>query len=285
MLKEDLILGEVISIRNELPVLGGRKLHHLLHGRLPFGTVPGRDAFFDLLRSNGLLIRKRKSFRPATTMSWHHFHKFDNLWKGRIPDGPNEVWVADITYIRRKDGGFLYLSLLSDAYSHKILGWHLSERLDMEGPLCALREALKHLPCEHKLMHHSDRGVQYCSKAYVEVLQSRGIAISMTEKGDPRENAIAERINGILKEEWINREKIGSWEQGRERMKTIIGLYNSKRPHLSNDYLTPDEAHGQNGTLRRRWKTYYKKKKYIDETQEDFLPLLPGSSAGHKTPL
>jgi putative transposase len=248
-------------------------LLHLVRERLPAGTVPGRDAFFNLLAANGLLVRKQKTFRPVTTLSWHHFHKFSNLWKGRIPDAPNQVWVADITYIRLRNDTFIYLSLLTDVYSHKIVGWFLSGNLGMEGPIAALKTALENLPSAHNLMHHSDRGVQYCSKAYVELLQSHGIQISMTENGDPKENSVAERVNGILKEEWLNRETIESLEQGRERIADIIGIYNKRRPHLSNNYLTPEEAHGKNGILKRQWKTYYKKKEDMYKNEEEKVSL------------
>ncbi len=275
VLEDALVLREVSSIRRELPTLGGRKLFHLVNERLPEEAVPGRDAFFKLLGANGLLIRKRKSFRPITTMSWHHFHKFNNLWKGRIPEEPNEVWVADITYIRLTDGSFLYLSLLTDVYSHKIVGWHLSDSLDVGGPLEALKKALKNLPAEHRLMHHSDRGVQYCSRAYVELLKSNGIQISMTENGDPRENAVAERVNGILKEEWVNRMEITSLHQGREAISAVIEVYNRKRPHLSNGYLTPSQAHTKTGPMKRRWKTYYKKKKVVCNIEEENVSLQP----------
>lgn len=264
-LEEEVLLREVLTIRQSLPVLGGRKLYELLNQRLPDSLLPGRDKFFDFLRSQGLLIRKHREYRPITTVSWHHFHKYPNLWRGRIPDGPNQVWVSDITYIRIEDGTFLYLSLITDVYSHKIVGWFLSESLSMEGPLNALRMALEELPEGHQLIHHSDRGVQYCSNTYVELLQKNGIQVSMTENGDPRENAVAERVNGILKEEWFNREVVCSLEKGRERTGEIIRIYNEMRPHMSNDYLTPQQAHQQNGTLRRRWKTYYKKKEGLCE--------------------
>ena len=262
-LEEEVLLREVLTIRQSLPVLGGRKLYELLNQRLPDSLLPGRDKFFDFLRSQGLLIRKHREYRPITTVSWHHFHKYPNLWRGRIPDGPNQIWVSDITYIRIEDGTFLYLSLITDVYSHKIVGWFLSESLSMEGPLNALRMALEELPEGHQLIHHSDRGVQYCSNTYVELLQKNGIQVSMTENGDPRENAVAERVNGILKEEWFNREVVCSLEKGRERTGEIIRIYNEMRPHMSNDYLTPQQAHQQNGTLRRRWKTYYKKKEEL----------------------
>ena len=264
-LEKDVLLREVLIIRQSLPVLGGRKLYALLDQRLPSALLPGRDKFFEFLRSQGLLIRKRREYRPKTTVSWHHFHKYPNLWKGRIPDGPNQVWASDITYLRMTDGNFLYLSLITDVYSHKIVGWFLSESLGMEGPLNALKMALKELPQGHQLIHHSDRGVQYCSHSYVDLLQKNGIQISMTENGDPRENAVAERVNGILKEEWFNREVIASLDKGRTRTDEIVRIYNEMRPHMSNDYLTPAQAHLQNGSLKRRWKTYYKKKEGLCE--------------------
>jgi transposase InsO family protein len=264
-LEKDVLLREVLIIRQSLPVLGGRKLYALLDQRLPSTLLPGRDKFFEFLRSQGLLIRKRREYRPITTVSWHHFHKYPNLWKGRIPDGPHQVWASDITYVRMADGKFLYLSLITDVYSHKIVGWFLSESLGMEGPLNALKMALKELPQGHQLIHHSDRGVQYCSHSYVNQLQKNGIQISMTENGDPRENAVAERVNGILKEEWFNREVIASLDKGRTRTDEIVRIYNEMRPHMSNDYLTPEQAHLQNGSLKRRWKTYYKKKEGLCE--------------------
>jgi transposase InsO family protein len=264
-LEKDVLLREVLIIRQSLPVLGGRKLYALLDQRLPSALLPGRDKFFEFLRSQGLLIRKRREYRPKTTVSWHHFHKYPNLWKGRIPDGPHQVWASDITYVRMADGKFLYLSLITDVYSHKIVGWFLSESLGMEGPLNALKMALKELPQGHQLIHHSDRGVQYCSHSYVNQLQKNGIQISMTENGDPRENAVAERVNGILKEEWFNREVIASLDKGRTRTDEIVRIYNEMRPHMSNDYLTPEQAHLQNGSLKRRWKTYYKKKEGLCE--------------------
>jgi transposase InsO family protein len=262
-LEDELILRHVLEIRKEQPVLGGRKLYHLLGKLLPAGLLPGRDAFFKLLELNGLLIRRRKVPKPTTTLSWHHYHKYGNLYKGRIPGRPNEVWVTDITYLRLEDGGFLYLSLITDAYSHKVVGWHLSDSLCMDGPLEALRIALPRLGQGHSLTHHSDRGVQYCSHAYVALLQAHGISISMTENGDPRENAVAERVNGILKEEWLNREAISSLAHGRALVDKAIAIYNDKRPHMSIDYLTPSEADQQEGELRRRWRASYKKKEDI----------------------
>jgi transposase InsO family protein len=263
-LNEDLILQAVCRVRAEQPMLGGRKLYYLLCATLPREVMPGRDAFFALLSVYGLLIRRKRVSKPTTTCSWHRFHTYPNLYKGRLPSAPNMVWVADITYIRMADDSFLYLSLLTDVYSHAIVGWYLSESLDMNGPLEALKMALKRLPEVHTLMHHSDRGVQYCSHAYIELLRSNGIQISMTENGDPKENAVAERVNGILKDEWLNRESIGSLTQGRELVARVIKVYNNKRPHLSNNYLTPAQADKQTGPLKRKWKSYYKKRENME---------------------
>lgn len=255
-------------IRGEQPVIGCRKLYHMLQLEFPPGMLPGRDALFELLRERGLLVRRRKRKSPVTTLSWHHFHKWPNLYKGKIPDGPNRVWVADITYIRMENGDFLYLSLLTDAYSHKIVGWYLSDRLSMEGSLEALKQALAELPQGHRLIHHSDRGVQYCSHEYTRLLLDNHVDISMTESGDPRENAVAERINGILKSEWIDRERISSLEQGRQRISSIISIYNDKRPHMSIGMLTPSLAHQRQGVLERKWKTYYKKTVPMEDIKE-----------------
>lgn len=272
----------IVSVRGEQPAIGGRKLLYLLRQEFPPEQLMGRDSFFDFLGKHGLLVRRRKRKAPLTTNSWHHFHKYPNLYNGKIPDGPNQVWVADITYIRLFNGDFLYLSLLTDAYSHKIVGWYLSDTLSMQGSLEALKQALVDLPDNHSLIHHSDRGVQYCSNDYTKQLKSRHIGISMTENSDPRENAIAERVNGILKSEWIDRECITSLKQGRKRIASIVAIYNNKRPHLSIDMLTPAQAHQRQGKLERKWKTYYKKQANMEEEkkEEEYLKEreLDGSS-------
>lgn len=272
--RERLLLKETVSIRRDMPVLGGRKLLSVIRKTIPESLCIGRDSFFRLLSRNGLLVRKRRSSHPSTTMSWHHFHKYPNLCRGAIPETPNRIWVADITYLRKRSGGFLYLSLLTDLYSHKIVGWHLSENLGLEGPLHALENALSGLPSRHEgLIHHSDRGIQYCSHVYTGLLQSYGIRISMTENGNPRENAVAERVNGILKEEWLNREDIISIEDGMHKVEKVIDIYNSRRPHLSNGMLTPEDAHRKSGMLERKWKTYYKKRMTLDKLSEEKLNL------------
>ena len=162
----------------------------------------GRDAMFDLLADRGLLITKRKRRGFITTLSKHRFKKYPNIISNFIPVAPNQLWVCDITYIHLTNG-FAYLSLITDAYSRKIVGFFLSRDLSTQGPLNALKMALAGNPDRNGLIHHSDRGVQYCCDAYVKLLQDKKIKISMTENGDPLENAIAERVNGILKQELL----------------------------------------------------------------------------------
>ncbi len=221
------------------------------------GLGMGRDAFFDLLRENGLLIRKRRR-KPQTTDSRHWLKKHPNLVEEFIPTGPNQLWVSDITYIK-VGNQFVYLSLITDAYSRKIVGFYLSEGLTAEGCIKALKMALKTLPENHRLIHHSDRGVQYCSTVYVNLLIKNNIRISMTQTGDPLDNALAERVNGILKDELME-EKYLSYAFAQQQVAIAISVYNHHRPHSSVDMLTPAEAHLRTGKLQRRWKNYYKPK-------------------------
>ena len=175
-----------------------------------------------------------------------------------VPHRPNEIWVSDITYIETAEG-VCYLSLITDAYSHKILGWALGPTLETIYPLEALRMALETIDevTAHRLIHHSDRGCQYCSDAYVSELKKHGISISMTQSGDPLENAIAERANGILKSEWLYKMRISTREECKSILERIIGFYNNERPHMSIGWQTPNEAHAQYGEQRRCWKNYY----------------------------
>jgi len=223
----------------------------------------GRDAFFDLLRENGLLIRRRKRV-PKTTNSKHWLKKYPNLIEGFIPTAPNQLWVSDITYIRLHNE-FAYLSLITDAYSHKIIGFYLCENLSAKGCVNALKMALKSLPEKHRLIHHSDRGVQYCSVEYVSLLEKEHIRISMTQTGNPKENPLAERVNGILKEELLE-DVFPSLTIARNQIATAISTYNFHRPHLSIDMLTPAEAHNSEGPIKKRWKNYYSHKKETEVT-------------------
>ncbi len=216
------------------------------------GIKIGRDKLYDLLGYHGLLLRYRKR-KPYTTNSNHPYRKYPNLIRDLILTGPGQLWVSDITYLYLI-GGFCYLSIVTDAYSHKIVGWQLHSTLAAEGAISAVVMAIGALKNKKFLIHHSDRGVQYCCADYVRMLEYSNIQISMTENGDPYENAIAERVNGILKNEMGLDKSFDSIEKAREAVSHAIAIYNEQRPHLSCDMLTPTEAHEQNGILRKRWK-------------------------------
>jgi len=245
--------------------LGTRKLLHEMHEFLKAHQFKiGRDAMFDLLAERGLLVTKRKRRGCVTTLSRHRFKKYPNIVKEFIPTAPNQLWVSDITYIHLKDG-FAYLSLITDAYSHKIVGFYLSMDLSARGPLKALKMALKNNPEVTHLIHHSDRGVQYCCDDYVRLLKDNHIKISMTENGDPLENALAERVNGILKTELLE-EVFCSYKIAQVAIAVACSTYNYLRPHGSIDNLKPFEAHQKSGELPKRWKNYYQinKKKEVE---------------------
>lgn len=202
----------------------------------------GRDSFFDLLQANNLLVR-RKRRKIYTTQSFHWYRKYPNIIKDMRPTAPNQIWVSDITYWRINDG-HVYISLITDAYSRKIVGYNIADTLDAIETVQALEMALQDLPQETEgLIHHSDRGIQYCSAGYVELLTNNRIAISMTENGDPYENALAERVNGILKEEYLNDYLVDNLDQARLALNFAIKMYNTERPHLSCIYKTPEFVH------------------------------------------
>lgn len=256
-LKQDLLIGQVLHHRRLQPRLGARKLLVLLQPFMEehqFGM--GRDVFFELLRANGLLIRRRRQQRPCTTFSRHCLKKYPDLAKGLTVNRPEALWVSDITYINLSKS-FAYLSLVTDVYSHKIVGYCLSHDLAAAGCITALQMAVKERTAGHPLLHHSDRGTQYCSSAYIKLLDQHHIGISMTQSGDPRDNAIAERVNGILKQELL-KGVYSNFSQAKQAVKAAIDIYNRLRPHSSVDMLTPEQAHTQSGEIRRRWKNYYK---------------------------
>ena len=254
--KEEILLQLVKKERELMPKLGGRKLLEVIHPRLPIELSIGRDSFFDFLRRYSLLVGKRRR-RVKTTYSNHWLHKYPNLIKEFVPNQANQLWVSDITYIETAEG-FVYLNLITDAYSRKIVGWAIGSTLEAIYTIEALNMALGQLPKKIEgLIHHSDRGVQYCCGEYVKILNKNRVQISMTENGDPRENAIAERVNGILKDEWLNQMKLESLEEAIKALKRIIAIYNSCRPHASLDMKTPEYAHNQSGEFKKRWKTYY----------------------------
>jgi putative transposase len=255
--KEEILLQLVKKQRELMPKLGGRKLLELIQPRLPTELGIGRDGFFDFLRRHSLLAGKRRR-RVKTTFSNHWLRKYPNLIKEFEAVKANQLWVSDITYIETING-FVYLNLITDAYSRKIVGWAIGNTLEAKHTIEALRMALKQLPKGTEgLIHHSDRGVQYCCNEYVKLIKRNHIQISMTENGDPRENAIAERVNGILKDEWLNQMKLKSIEDAIKQIKRIVQIYNSYRPHASLNMKTPEYAHSQSGTFKKHWKTYYK---------------------------
>jgi len=239
---KDMVLSLIIEHRTDLPRAGGKKLYKAIIPELETSGIKfGRDKLFDLLRDYNLLIRRRKKF-IHTTNSRHRFYKYGSLMKDFTPTGPNQVWVSDITYIR-KTRGFCFLALITDAYSRKIVGWDLSDSLELAGCLRALKRALRQLPHRHNLIHHSDRGIQYCSNQYVDILKKRRIRISMTEENHCYENAIAERVNGILKDEFFLDQFFQTTQYARQACENAIKLYNFKRLHLSLNYKTPEMVH------------------------------------------
>lgn len=241
--------------------MGGRKLYDLLREAIKTkGIKMGRDALFDLLAYKGLLIRKkRRSVR--TTFSQHRFRKYPNLIKELVIERPNQVWVSDITYWFTHYG-CLYISLVTDAYSKRVMGYGVAPTLQAVHCKVALQMALEHIDLKigQSLIHHSDRGIQYCSVEYVTQLDAFQIQISMTENGDPLENAIAERINGIIKNEYLAHHVVNSLVQAQLVLQQAVFLYNYKRPHMSCNMLVPDQAHKGEGKLKRWWKNYYHKK-------------------------
>jgi putative transposase len=252
----EMLIQEVLRIRKKQPRIGTRKLLIKMEEFMHEHNIRlGRDALFELLRANKMLVRKRRAMRPRTTFSYYWVRRFPNLIREFVPTGANQLWVSDITYIR-VGKGFAYLSLITDAYSHKIVGFHLSRDLRAEGCVKALRMALKNNPDRAGLIHHSDRGFQYHSEQYLGLLGPK-IRISMTENGDPLENAVAERLNGILKDELL-KERFDSFAEAQEEIAQAVSTYNYLRPHYSIDMLTPAIAHTKSGVLKRRWKNYYR---------------------------
>jgi putative transposase len=223
-------------------MIGGKKLYKLLKADLsrPEGPI-GRDKFFDILRKRRLLVKRKKRY-VRTTNSYHHFHKYKNKLKEKRLTGPNQAYVSDITYLRTGQG-FVYLFLQTDAYSRMITGWDLSDSLAIEGAIRALKMTIIQSPETAGAIHHSDRGIQYCSKEYVNLLRAQGMEISMTEENHCYENAIAERVNGILKEEFLLNEEFADKQGALKAVKEAIKSYNERRPHWSLGLYTPMQIH------------------------------------------
>jgi putative transposase len=251
--KAEQVVKLVDEIRKSMPRIGAKKLYHLLLDKLGLMDI-GRDKFLAILRANHLLIQPKRRYQ-VTTNSHHRFRKHQNLVLSIDINRPEQVWVSDITYIGKRDNP-CYLSLVTDAYSKKIMGYYVANNLNTESSIMALKMAIKQRT--HKdlpLIHHSDRGLQYCADQYQNVLSKNNILCSMTQNSDPYENAVAERINGILKQEFM----IDKYEQNMETMKVIVKeaveIYNQNRPHFSNYLLTPNQMHKQNKLKMRTYKT------------------------------
>ena len=241
---EALILELVRRERQVQPRLGGRKLRHLLRADLEeAGVDVGRDRFFELLAEHELLVVPKAGI-PHTTNSRHSLPVFHNLLASLEVQGSNEAWVSDLTYIRT-DEGFLFAALITDAYSRKIVGAHIGDSLEAEGCLRALDQALSELPAGKQPIHHSDRGCQYCCHEYVKRLQARGLAISMTEVMHCYENALAERVNGILKQEYEMDRTFRTKAQAKAAFEQAVWLYNHRRPHLKLNYRFPADVHAE----------------------------------------
>lgn len=243
--QKKIIVSKVLELvkheRIDLPRGGTIKIYKAIKPALCDLKIKlGRDALFDILRDHNMLIFKKKA-SCKTTDSYHHFHKYNNLLKDMDVTKPNQVWVSDITYIRTVKG-FCYLALITDLYSRKIIGYDISDTLELTGCLRALKMALWQARPAGGLVHHSDRGVQYCSHQYVEELKKKNILISMTEENHCYENAVAERVNGILKDEFYLDQCFFSLDHACKAAKNAIEIYNSKRLHLSLGYKTPNSV-------------------------------------------
>jgi putative transposase len=246
------VVAMTLDIRRSMPIIGGKKLYYLLFDKLQNLGI-GRDIYFKILRANHLLVVPKRKYH-VTTNSMHRFKKHDNLILNISINRPNQVWVSDITYIGKRDKP-RYLSLVTDAYSKKIMGYNISDNLNAESSVKALDMAIKERGTSFRsLIHHSDRGLQYCSDKYQEKLNLSGILCSMTQNSDPYENAVAERVNGILKQEF----KIDQYDLDLKDMEILVkqsvNTYNHKRPHWSNYLLTPFEMHQQSNVKMKTYK-------------------------------
>lgn len=263
---EQIILELLQQLQREIPVQSPRAIYLMIKPTLvKHGITIGRDSIHELRKQHKLLYKPRRKYHN-TTNSYHRFHKYPNLIRDLVVTSIEQVWVSDITYIR-VNAEFNFLSLITDIYSHKIVGYCLYPTLSAEGPLSALRMAIATLKNgQHSLIHHSDRGIQYCCDAYIEELCKYGIASSMTENGNCYENAIAERLNGILKRNFGLEKTFEGPEVAEHRVHQTVRAYNSLRPHQSVSMLTPASAHEHQGELKRVWKAKVYKPRLSKDT-------------------
>lgn len=247
------VVSLVLEIRQTMPRIGAKKLYFLLNNELK-GLKIGRDKFINILRANHLLIIPKRSYH-ITTNSHHRFRKHQNQILELQIQRPEQVWVSDITYIGKRENP-CYLSLVTDAYSKKIVGFNVADNMNTESSMVALKNAVKNRKYTNlSLIHHSDRGLQYCANDYQKILNKSNIKCSMTQNSDPYENAVAERINGILKQEFAVDKFNAALPVMKFLVKNAIEIYNEKRPHYSNYMLTPNQMHQQNKIIMRTYKT------------------------------
>ena len=251
-IEAEIILQQVHNIRSQHKRMGVKKLYLMLEPLFKIHRIKlGRDGLFDLLREFGMLVKPLKR-NHYTTDSYHRFYKYPSLIKDWSPSAPNQLWVSDIIYIEVRNG-FSYLSVITDAFSHKIVGWHLTKTPTAKASMEALKMAIKSNKNINELIHHSDRGAQYCSQEYVSLLKSKGIKISMTEHGDPYENAMAERINGIIKNEYLEKQYDTDGRLWWDVLKAVR-LYNTDRMHMSIGMKTPEYIHQTGIETKNLWK-------------------------------
>ena len=261
---ESFALEYIHKIRSVDPGIGGMKLWYMYKRDFPDRERVGRDRFEDIIHRHGLKVRN-KIRKPRTTDSTHGLPLYPNLTYSYIPTATNQLWVSDITYIpvwiSENEYAFCYLSLIMDAYSHELVGWSVGSTLEPKYPCQALKMALGRLEgldgsYTHGLIHHSDRGVQYASKEYVRLLEGRHIRISMTENGDPKENAMAERVNATIKDELLKGLRFTCIDEVRAAIEVAVSFYNTQRPHMSINMMTPQQAALCNGEIRKWWRSY-----------------------------
>jgi transposase InsO family protein len=271
-IEEELIVKQVQSIRLNHRKIGGRKLYEMLQPFMQEHSIKiGRDALFSVLAANHLLIKRRKR-KIQTTNSLHWLRKYPNLVRDFIPTAINQLWVSDITYWKLGEEPS-YISFITDAFSRKIVGYNVAMTLEAVESISSLQMAFSALGAEKplQLVHHSDRGVQYCSSKYVDLLLQYDVKISMTENGDPLENAIAERLNGIMKQEYLETYSINNLADAKALLSKVVNLYNNERPHMSIGNLTPNQIHHSNNNIKteKLWKNYYRKNPTIVNQLQD----------------
>ena len=290
------MLEYVRTIRDKDPGMGGDKLWRMYMDEFSGNNPVGRDRFADIIDRYNLKVRSRVR-KPRTTDSTHGLPTFPNIVKDFIPTGPNQLWVSDITYITiwvdEYHYIFCYLSLILDAYTEEIVGWSVGRTLETKYPVEALNMALKRIEGKNdiSLIHHSDRGCQYASSEYVQLLKEHNIRISMTETGDPKENAKAERINNTMKNELLKGKRFTNIQQVIDAVDKAVDFYNNERPHMSIGMMTPSKAAVYEGVLEKVWTSYrenaIKEKRAALEIPEKPLPLSigQGSPSGLRPPV